>query len=64
MWGIHKDNGVNPEDFEDEYYYEMELNNSFDSNMMKNLVTRLKQVEPNENIQNFLKEAEKYTKKV
>ena len=62
MWCIHKDNELKISDFEDKYDFQYESKTEYNNIIMNKLISRLKELEPNENIELFLEEAKKSKK--
>ena len=56
LWEKHKNNPVNREEYEDKYDYEYETRQMFTQEMLDAIVSKLKTMDQNENVKNFLSE--------
>ena len=59
IWQLHNENTIQRKDFENDYTYENEVESQLKNRILFDLVSRLSQLEQNENIDNFLGDASK-----
>ena len=59
-WVHHRDNTLKREDYDDEYYYEMDSDKIIKNKMLRDIVERLQQEPLDDNIEAFINEANQY----
>ena len=59
-WVHHRDNTLKREDYDDEYYYEMDSDEIIKNKMLRDIVKRLQQEPLDDNIEAFINEANQY----
>ena len=58
-WGLHKDNPIDPKDYDDSYYYERDVATTFTNKMLNDIINIVEKVNVNDNTESFLSDAKK-----